>query len=103
VYVTLPFLWEEYCKRRGLEYDTTDLIQLMKAQYGQVDAAKHWMDMFIQILTEPGGCELTQCKTDPCVLYKHDGNGKLTAVMVLYVDDGFCAGDPKVLKSIRNH
>ena len=26
VYVTLPFLWEEYCKRRGLEYDPTDLI-----------------------------------------------------------------------------
>jgi len=103
VYVTLPFLWEEYCKRRGLEYDPTDLIQLMKAQYGQVDAAKRWMDMFIRILTEPGGCELTQCKTDPCVLYKHDENGKLTALMVLYVDDGFCAGDPKVLKSIRDH
>jgi len=32
---------------RGIEYDPTDLIELGKAQYRQVDAARRWIDMFM--------------------------------------------------------
>ena len=103
VYIYLPPRFKEYCELRGMEYDPTDLIQLCKAQYGQVDAAKRWMDMFIQILTEDGGCELTQCKSDPCVLYKRNAEGKLLALIVLYIDDAVVCGDPEMVKRIKTH
>jgi len=102
VYIRLPPLWKEYCEARGIEYDPTDLIELGKAQYGQVDAAKRWMDMFVSILTEEGGCELVQSKIDPCVLYKRRED-KLVALAVLYVDDGWIAGEPKEVKAVLEH
>jgi len=102
VYIHLPPLWKEYCEFWGIEYDPTDLLELRKAQYGQVDAAKCWMDMFIRILTEPGGCELVQSKIDPCVLYKHQDN-KLVALVVVYVDDGWVSGKSKEVKKIMSY
>lgn len=102
VYAHLPPRWKEYCELRGIPFDPTDLLLLGKAQYGQVDAAKRWMDMFIGILTEKGGCEMQRSKIDPCVLYKRE-NGKLVALMLLYVDDGFACGKPAEVKKIREH
>ena len=102
VYIFLPPRWKEYCELRGIPYDPTDLIQLGKAQYGQVDAAKRWMDMFIRILTEKDGCELVQSKVDPCVLYKRR-DGELVALALLYVDDGWLCGKPEEVRKIKEH
>jgi hypothetical protein len=69
LYIHLPPYWKEYCKLRSIPYDPTDLILLLKSQYGSVDSAKLWCDKFVRILTEKGGCEMTKSKVDPCVLY----------------------------------
>jgi len=103
VYIYLPPLWKEYCEYRGIEYDPTDLIELGKAQYGQVDAAKRWMDMFIKILTEAGGCELKQSKVDPCVLYKRNNDNELIVIVIVYVDDGWVCGKPAEVSKILAH
>ena len=100
VYIQLPPLWKEYCKARGLEYDPTDLIELGKAQYGQTDAARRWVELFIKILTEEGGPELVRSKIDPCLLYKRDDEDNLLAIVVFYVDDGWYCGKPQFVKEL---
>jgi hypothetical protein len=65
-----PYYWKEYCELRSIPYDPTDLILLLKLQYGSIDSAKLWCDKFVCILTEKGGCEMICSKVDPCVLYK---------------------------------
>ena len=103
VYIQLPPLWKEYCELRGIEYDPMDLIELGKSQYGQTDAARRWMEMFVWILTEKGGCELIQSKLDPCLFYKRDDEGNLLAIVVAYVDDGYVCGKPWMVRKIMDH
>ena len=103
IYIKLPVLWKEYCELRGLEFDPTDLILLLKSQYGSVDSAKLWMDKFVKIVTEKGGCELLQSKVDPCVLYKKDSDGNLILLMVIHVDDGCISGKPSEVKKVIEH
>jgi hypothetical protein len=40
LYIHLPPYWKEYCELRLIPYDPTDLILLLKLQYGSVDSAK---------------------------------------------------------------
>ena len=104
VHIVLPPLWKEYCEERGLEYDPTDLIQLLRAQYGQVDAAKRWMDMFVAIITDKSfEYKMTRCKTDPCILYRRSKEDELEAIVVIYVDDGYIGGKPKIVRAILDH
>jgi len=102
-HIFLPPRWKEHCEARGLEHDPTDLIQLGKSQHGQVDAAKRWMDMFVTMLAEPGGCELLQSKVDPCALHKLDQDGKLLMLVLLHVDDGCACGKPSEIKKMKTH
>jgi hypothetical protein len=103
IYTFLPPMWKEYCEYRSIEYDPTDLIQLLKSQYGSVDSAKLWVDKFVKILTEKGGCEMIRSKVDPCVLYKKDKAGKLILLTVFHIDDGYVCGKPEEVKKMMAH
>jgi hypothetical protein len=83
--------------------DPTDLILLLKSQYGTVDSAKLWCDKFVHILTEKGGCEMIRSKVDLCVLYKKDKNDKLTLLMVFHIDDAYCTGLPSEVAKMMAH
>ena len=103
IYIKQPPRWKEYCEARGIEFDPTDLILLLKSQYGSVDSAKLWMDKFVKLVTEVGGCELTQSKVDPCVMYKKDSENNLIVLLVLWIDDGCIAGKPSEVKKVIDH
>jgi hypothetical protein len=103
IYTFLPPMWKEYCEQRKIDYDPTDLILLLKSQYGSVDSAKLWVDTFVKILTEKGGCELIRSKVDPCVLYKKDAEGKLILLTVAHIDDGYVTGKPEEVKKMMAH
>jgi TfoX/Sxy family transcriptional regulator of competence genes len=38
---------------------------------------------------------MKQCKSDPCVFYKHDEQGKLVLMAVIHVDDTLLTGTPE--------
>ena len=57
----------------------------------------------MEILTEKGGCELVQCKSDPCIFYKHDKKGNLIALFISYIDDAVIGGPPAMVKKIKDH
>ena len=40
---------------------------------------------------------MVQSKADPCIFDKQDGNGKLTAMMVIHVDDCAIAGKKEMI------
>ena len=103
IYIQLPPYWKEYCELRSIDYDASDLILLLKSQYGSVDSAKLWCDKFVRILTEKGGCELIRSKVDPCVLYKKDNKGKLILLMVYHIDDAYCTGLPGEVNKMLAH
>ena len=44
---------------------------------------------------------MVQSKVDPCLFYKQDGNGKLTAMMVIHVDDCAIAGKKETIVEIK--
>jgi hypothetical protein len=63
--------------------------------YGNIDSPLRWMKTFTKFLTTE--LQLTQSKTDPCILYKYKGN-ELTLVLALYVYDTLCLGHSKELE-----
>jgi Reverse transcriptase (RNA-dependent DNA polymerase) len=103
IYILLPPYWKQYCEQWGIEYDPTDLILLLKSQYGAVNSAKLWVDKLIKILTEKGGCEMIRSKVDPCVLYMKDKVGKLVLLLVFHIDDGYIAGKPEEVCKLMVH
>ena len=59
---------------------------LLKAMYGLVQALRAFYETLRKILTSTE-VRMVQSKVGPCLFYKQDGNGKLTAMMVIHVDD----------------
>ena len=84
--------------RRHPPSSTNNDNRLQKSQYGGVDAAKRWMDKFVEIITRKGGCELKHSVVDPCVFYKRDANDELAVLLTLHVDDGYIARRPEEVK-----
>ena len=103
VYMKPPPYFKKWCEEHGIEYKEGQVILLTKAQYGMVDSAKLWLDLLIKKLTEEGGCELEQCKSDPCLLYKRDEEDNLIALVLLYIDDICISGRPKMVEEIKKH
>ena len=78
---------------RGIDFDSTDLILLLKLQYGSTESAKLWVDTFVKILKEKEGCEMVRSKVDPCVLlYKKDSDSNLILLLVFHIDDAYVTG-----------
>jgi hypothetical protein len=65
-------------------------IQMLKSQYGNVDAALRWTRTFAAHLTKIG---MIQSQVDPCLFYKKDpNNGKIVLLVICFVDDQICNG-----------
>ena len=109
IYIELPYMFKEYCASRGLIFTEDQVIEVANAQYGQPDAGRLWEQMFTGILTEKQGCEMVQCKSDPCVFYFRDPDVEpqdpscLKAILLNYVDDSVLCGTPEMVKKIKDH
>ena len=90
--------WVRFCvwgDRPGtLRYAT------VKGHVGLVQAPRAFYETFRKILTSADNGML-QSKVDPCLFYKQDGSGRLTALMVIHVDDCAIAGKKSTVEEIK--
>jgi hypothetical protein len=98
--IDLPFQYEEYCADRGIELGKDVVLCLMMSQYGCVQSARIWSKKFVYIVTNEV-CRLTQCKTDPCIFYRRDDEGKVVLLMLAYIDDAILAGKRYAIDDVK--
>jgi hypothetical protein len=91
LYIDLPFQYEDYCADRGIALGKNVVLCLMMSQYGCVQSVRIWSKKFVSIVTNEVR-QLTQCKTDPCIFYRRDTDGKVVLLMAAYIDDEILAG-----------
>ena len=84
----------------GEIYQTRYVMLLLKAMYGLVQPRAHSTRFFWKILTSEE-VRMVQSKADPCLFYKQDGNGKLTAMMVIHIDDCAISGKKEMIDEIK--
>jgi len=77
-----------------MEGSNDECLLLLKALYGLVQGAHQWWKKFIVILKN---IEFKGGFADPCLMIKHLHDG--TVFASVYVDDNFCVGNTKVLKT----
>jgi len=65
-------------------------ILLENNMYGNVDVALQFFDRYSSILVESLGFH--QCHADPCILIKHDDQGKLSIIILMHVDESLIGG-----------
>ncbi len=85
LYISQPYMYAEYCAARGIDLGKNDVIRLMMSQYGCVQSARIWSKKYVSIVTNEV-CQLKQCKTDPCIFYRRDDDGKVVLLMAAYID-----------------
>jgi transposase InsO family protein len=76
--------------------EKTHCLELKKAIYGLVQAARQWWKKFKQVILDMG---YKPSLADPCLFYK-DGNPK--SFIIIYVDDGGIFSDDKTIKEVIN-
>ena len=91
--VELGFMTEE-------EYKTTR-IELQGGMYGNVDATLLYFIRFTEFATNHDGLGLTKSKSDSCLFFKKDENGRTIGVIVVYVDDCVIAGEQKFIQDMK--
>jgi Reverse transcriptase (RNA-dependent DNA polymerase) len=79
----------------GLEHEDDEILQLLKAIYGLVQASRQYNKKFTSILKTIG---FAQCRVDPCLFIRRNDLG--TVIVLTYVDDNFCIGEEKALKQM---
>jgi len=84
IYMNLP---------NGMEGSNDECLLLCKALYGLVQGAHQWWKKFIAILN----IEFKGDFANPCLMIKHSNDG--TVFASIYVDNNFCVGNTKVLKT----
>ena len=57
--------------------------------------------MFIDILTDPKGCNMTQSLSDPCLLFRKSSDGRIEVIIVVYVDDVIICGVPEKVEEVK--
>ena len=82
------------------EYDKS-CIELQGGMYGNVDAALLYFVRFTDYATSPDGLDLQQSKSDPCLFFKKDNEGKTLGVIVIYVDDCLIAGEDDFISDMK--
>ena len=78
----------------GMEGMDDECLLLLKALYGLIQGAHQWWKKFITILKN---IEFKGRFANPCLMIQCSNNGTVFASM--YVDDNFCVGHTKVLKT----
>jgi hypothetical protein len=69
--------WEKFLRRDG-----KILVEMRKLMYGYKEAAHFWNKLLVKVFVDAG---YRQCKKDPCVLIKREGD--LVAMVCSVVDD----------------
>jgi hypothetical protein len=100
LYIDLPYMYKEYCAIRGIKLGENDVIRLMMSQHGCVQSARIWSKKFASIVTNNVG-QLQQCKTDPCIFYCRDNDGKVGLLMAAYIDDEILAGKRYAIEDVK--
>ena len=72
-----------------------EVLLLLKAIYGLVQAARQFFKRFVKILTDIG---FVQSKVEPCLLTKESSFGLV--MMVIHVDDCFTVGIKEAIKDV---
>ena len=76
-------------------------IELQGGMYGNVDSALLYFGRFTEYATDENGLNLEQSLRDPCVFYKKNEAGRITAIVVVYVDDCLIAGETDAIQQIK--
>ena len=94
-----PDGYSEYLKWKGLIYDP-DLycVELLKAMYGLVQAARQWFKKFKGVMAK---CGYHSSGADPCLFIKHLPDKTFSFVM-LYVDDGGIIGSQEAIDELMS-
>ena len=71
----------------------------MKSVYGNVDAYLLWLILMAKCLINE--CNMTRSKSNSCIFYKKDYNGKLEFMMSIREDDMFMVGRLEILDIIQ--
>ena len=103
VFVHQPPYFEDYCKWKGLKFNPKDVIKLNRAQYGTKDAGYRWIKLFMSLLTNKEGPGMTQSRSDPCLLFKHNSKGELIMMCIVYIDDGILCGLRSEINALKTH
>ena len=75
-------------------------ILLSKGMYGNHDASlRFFLEYKRLVMSKP--LEMEQSKTDPCVFYKKDKDGKLVLLAMPHVDDTCLVGEPEWAKKFK--
>ena len=89
--VDLGFVTEEERQTKAYE--------LMRMQYGNVDAARQFFEKYKKIAKRLG---LKQSRADPAVWYKRNDAGKLVLMMCCHVDDTLIGGLKREVEQFMN-
>ena len=92
--VELGFMTQE-------EFDNT-CIELQGGMYGNVDAALLYFIRFTEFAISKEGLNLTQSKSDPCLFFRKNEEGRTVGVIVIYVDDCVIAGENEFMSEMKN-
>jgi hypothetical protein len=99
LYIDQISMYKEYCAKRVVKLIEHDVIRLMMSQYGCAQSAWIWSKKFASIVTN-SVCQLQQCKTDPCIFYRRDDDGKVVLLMAAFIDDEILAGKRYAIKDV---
>jgi hypothetical protein len=71
--------------------------ELVMSMYGNCDSALLFFKTYREILVDKMG--LQQCKSDPCVFFKRNGDGNLVLLLCSHIDDSLIGGMKKEIES----
>jgi hypothetical protein len=74
--------------------ESTHCLELKKAIYGLVQAARQWWKKFKQVILDMG---YMASLADPCLFYI---NGKTKSFIIIYVDDGGIFSDEQTIQEV---
>ena len=69
------------------------VLRLLKSIYGLKQAGRNWNILFTDTIIEELGFKMSSAS--PCVFIKVDKNGKIVALLGIFVDDCFLAASPE--------
>jgi hypothetical protein len=93
IYMKVP----EGYKECGFNIDDDEVLELLQAIYGLVQAARQWWKCFMTLL-EGIGCE--RRLADPCLVKRIDKNQRI--YVGIHVDDASCVGHTKAIEVVMN-
>jgi Reverse transcriptase (RNA-dependent DNA polymerase) len=76
---------------------TTHVLQLKKAIYGLVQAARQWWKKFKEVMA---GCNYYPSKAYPCLFMKKVKDDEHMSFVIIYVDDEGIISTPEAIKEV---